>query len=107
MIVSITKIKLNSYLKVFAFMRFNSRIITQLQNSKAKKYKVKGSWNLKTWYTMSLWETEEDLIQFYRNGAHLEAMKNARYFSNDIDSTRVESNDLIGWSEGIKILNLK
>jgi len=61
MILVITKIELNSYSKLKAFFNFNSEIIKELQQSKCKKYKVTGNWNVKVWYTMTLWENENDL----------------------------------------------
>lgn len=104
MIVSITKIKLNSYTKLFSFFKFNGQIIKELQQSKCKKYKITGEWNLKVWYTMTLWENEDDLNQFYRHGTHLEAMKQSKTFSSHIKSCRTEDNDLINWPEAKKRL---
>jgi len=45
MIVSITKIELNSYSKLSAFFKFNGQIISDLKHSTCKKYKITGSWN--------------------------------------------------------------
>jgi hypothetical protein len=103
MIVSITKIELNSYLRLPAFFKFNGQIIKELKQSPFKKYKISGSWNLKVWYTMSLWEKEEDIANFYRSGTHLEAMKQSKTFSDKIKSTRVEREDLISWKEAKKL----
>ena len=61
MIVSITKIELISYSKLIAFFKFNGQIIKELQQSNCKKHKVTGSWKLKVWYTMTLWENENDI----------------------------------------------
>lgn len=44
MIVSITKIELNSYAKLIAFFKFNGQIISELKQSKCKKYKITGNW---------------------------------------------------------------
>ncbi len=46
MILSITKIELNSYSKLFAFFKFNGQIIKELQQSPCKKYKITGEWKL-------------------------------------------------------------
>ena len=103
MIVSITKIELSSYSKLGAFMKFNGQIIAELQRTPCKKYKVTSNWNLKTWYTMTLWENESDINNFYRNGTHLEAMKKSKTFSSNMNSLRINRDDLISWREA-KIL---
>jgi hypothetical protein len=105
MVLSITKIELNSYKRFVAFFRFNGQIITELKGSHCKKYKITGSWNLKSWYTMTLWNDEADLTTFYRSGTHLEAMKQANLFSSKIKVGRVESNDFISWKEAKKLVN--
>lgn len=99
MIVSVTKIELISYSKLIAFFKFNGQIIGELKQSKSKKHKLTGSWNLKNWYTMTLWDNENDLNDFYRNGTHLEAMKQSKKFSSRIQATRKTNNDLISWKE--------
>ena len=105
MIVSITKIELNSYSKLFPFFKFNGQIIKELQQSKCKKHKIAGEWNLKVWYTMTLWENEDDINQFYRNGTHLEAMKQSKTFSSKIQSLRVYQEDLLNWKAAKKLFN--
>lgn len=99
MLLSITKIELSSYAKLLAFFKFNGQIVKELKVSKCKKHKVTGTWNLKTWYTMTLWENEIDLQRFYRHGTHLEAMKQSKSFSSNIQSHRISRYDLIDWSE--------
>jgi len=104
MIVSITKIEIISYSKLIAFFRLNGQIINELKQSKCKKYKISGSWNLKDWYTMTLWVNENDINEFYRNGIHLEAMKQSKIFSSKIRSKRIHHEDLISWNEAKKQL---
>ena len=103
MIVSITKIELISYSKLFAFFSFNGQIINELKQSKSKKCKLTGSWNLKNWYTMTLWLNENDISDFYRNGIHLNAMKQSKTFSSKIQSRRIYKDELISWKEAKKL----
>lgn len=103
MIVSVTKIELISYSKLIAFFKFNGQIINELKQSKNKNHKLTGSWNLKNWYTMTLWENENDINDFYRYETHLEAMKQSKKFSSNIQSKRIHSNDLIPWKEAKKL----
>ncbi len=102
MIVSITKIELHSYSKLGAFFIFNSQIIKELQQSKCMNHKVTGNWNLRVWYTMTLWENENDINDFYRNGSHLEAMKLSKTFSSKIQSHRIQNEKLLSWKEAKK-----
>ncbi len=103
MILSITKIELLSYSKLIEFFKFNGQIINELKESKCKKYKVTGSLNLKIWYTMTLWNNENDINDFYRNGKHLEAMKQSKKFSSKIQSHRIENEVLLSWKESKKL----
>ncbi len=103
MILSITKIELNSYSKLLAFFKFNGQIMAELKQSKCIKYKATGSWNLKCWYTMTLWDDENEINNFYRNGIHLEAMKKSKTFSTNIQSKRLPKEDFISWTE-VKML---
>ena len=106
MILSITKLKLISYSKLFPFFAFNGKIIEELKQSKCKQYKIGSHWNLKCWYTMTLWENEADLLAFYRNGTHVEAMKAARNLANVLESRRIEKNALIEWKEAKKLFDI-
>ena len=103
MILSITKIELISYSKIIAFFKFNGQIIKELKQSNCKKHKVTGNWNLKVWYTMTLWENENEIDAFYRNGTHLEAMKQSKKFSSKIQSHRIQKEDVLGWKEAKKM----
>ena len=105
MILSITKIELNSYSKLIAFLKFTGQIMSELKQSKCIKVKATGSWNLKDWYTMTLWETEKDINDFYRNGTHLEAMKQSKTFSSNIQSKRLPKEGFISWTEAKMLLS--
>lgn len=54
---------------------------------------------------MTLWESDNDINSFYRNGSHLEAMKLSKTFSSAIQSTRIDSENLIDWKEAKKLFN--
>ena len=103
MIISITKIELNSYLKLIAFFKFNIQILNELKKSNCKKQKVTNNWTFKTWYTMTMWENEDDINLFYRNGTHLEAMKQSKMFSSKIKSIRIVNDDLLDWKDAKKL----
>jgi hypothetical protein len=56
---------------------------------------------------MTLWESEKDINEFYRNGTHLEAMKQSIKFSSKIQSHRIQKEDLMPWKEAKKIFGSK
>ncbi|MDD4993760.1 MAG: hypothetical protein PHR83_16180 [Paludibacter sp.] len=105
MIVSITKIELNSYLRLIPFFKFNGQIIKELKLSACKGFKLKPNFNLKVWYTMTLWENDTDINNFYRNDTHLEAMKKSTIFSSKIQSKRIDKMELINWKDAKKLFN--
>lgn len=107
MIVSVTKIELDSYSKLISFFKFNGQIIDNLKQSKCREYKFSNNYNLKVWYTMTLWENDIELNDFYRNGTHLEAMKQSKLFSSKIQSNRIHNEELINWKEAKKLFVLK
>jgi len=103
MIVSITKIELNSYSKLIAFFKFNRQIIKELKQSRCSKFKLTGGWNLKVWYTMTLWENDNDINAFYRNGTHLDAMKQSKVIAFKIQTNRINKEELINWKEAKRL----
>jgi hypothetical protein len=62
---------------------------------------------LKHWYTMTLWLNEKEINEFYRNGTHLEAMKQSQLFSSKIQSKRINREELISWKEAKKLFDIK
>ena len=48
---------------------------------------------------MTLWDSEEDMNDFYRSGAHLEAIKDAGRMSSEIVLLRLEADGFPAWSE--------
>jgi hypothetical protein len=54
---------------------------------------------------MTLWENENDITHFYRNGTHMEAMKQSKTFSNKIESKRIQRDELISWKEAKELFN--
>lgn len=66
-----------------------------------------SNWNLKVWYTMTLWKNEIEIEEFYRSGKHLEAMKQSKIFSSKIQSKRISAVNLISWKTGKKLFENK
>lgn len=102
MIVVITSIELKSPFKFFALSLQALTINKQLKATNYKEFKKKGFWT--THYTMTLWDNENDLKEFARSGAHLEAMKNSYQIAREIRTIRIEAESLPDWSKAKTLL---
>ena len=98
---TITSIELKGPFKFFALSASAFRIIKQLKATKFKDFKKKGIWTKH--YTMTLWNNENELREFARSGAHLDAMKKSKSIAKEIRTITIETETLPSWSEA-KIL---
>jgi heme-degrading monooxygenase HmoA len=58
-------------------------------------------------YTLSAWETKEDVKNFAKSGAHLEAMKESAAISKQIATYTYETDKMPDWVEAKKLLKEK
>ena len=94
---TITSIKLRGPLKFFALSSSALRIIKQLKATNCKDFKKRGIWT--THYTMTLWNNEDELKDFARSGAHLDAMKTSEKIAKEIRTITIDSDNLPDWNE--------
>lgn len=99
---TITSIQLQGPFKVFALSARAYKIIKQLKAGHCRDFKKKGWWT--THYTMSLWDTEEDLKAFARSGAHREAMEASGKIAREIRTITIEAQALPDWPEAKALL---
>jgi hypothetical protein len=99
---TITSIELKGPLKFFALSTKALKIVKQLKSTNYKDFKKRGVWTKH--YTMTLWNNEEELKEFARSGAHLEAMKISKQIAKEIRTITIEANTLPNWKEAIKLL---
>ena len=102
MIVVVTYIKLKSPFKFFKLSAQALKITKQLKKSPCIAYKNMGFYTKH--YTQSLWQSEEDIAQFYRSGQHAESMKTAAKLAKEIKTIRIESEVLLDWDAAKKKL---
>jgi len=102
MFVTITSIALKSPLKFFRLSLFALQVSNQLRGSNYIEFKKKGFWTKH--YTMTLWRNEEDMRAFAHNGAHLDAIKNARSIAKEIRTLTKETDQLPNWKEAQLLL---
>lgn len=99
---TITSIELKGPFKFFALSATALKILKQLKSTHCKEFRKKGIWT--THYTMTLWNTEEELKEFARSGAHLEAMKNSGKIAKEIRTITIDAEVLPNWSAAKKLL---
>ncbi|TNE80182.1 MAG: DUF3291 domain-containing protein [Bacteroidetes bacterium] len=93
--VTITQITLKSPWHFFALAKNALQITKQLKGTQYREFKKTGVWT--THYTMTLWDTKEDLQQFARSGAHLQGMKISKDIAKEIKTLTYEADRLPDW----------
>lgn len=101
--VTITSIKLRGPFKLFILSSEAMKIMKQLKATNCKGFKKTGWWTKQ--YTMTLWDSEDELKEFARTGAHLDAMKLSKKISTEIQTITINRQALLKWKEAKKILS--
>jgi hypothetical protein len=97
-----TSIELKGPFQFFALSSKALKIIKQLKSSRYKEFRKQGIWT--THYTMTLWESEEDLKDFATSGAHLDAMKSSKEIAKEIRTITIDADQLPSWKEAKRLL---
>lgn len=93
--VTITSLELKSPWKFFSLSYQAMKILRQLSGTNCVKKKSTGFWTRH--YTMTLWNTEQDLKAFARSGQHLNAMKNGASIAREIRILTIDAKELPTW----------
>ena len=99
---TITSIKLKGPFKFFLLSWKALHIIRQLRTTNCKAFKKRGIWTMH--YTMTLWNSEEELRAFSESGAHLAAMKESKALAKEIRTITIDADKLPNWKEAKKLL---
>lgn len=99
---TITSIELKGPFQFFVLSARAYSIIKQLKATNFKDFKKRGIWTKH--YTMTLWNSEDDLKAFSKSGAHLEAMKKTREIAKEIRTITIDAEVLPSWREAKKLL---
>lgn len=98
MIISITYIKLKSPWKFFKLANYARFILQQMkEDPNCQGHKQKGIWT--NHFTMSMWNTEEEMMAFVRSGAHLKAMKISKDIAAELKFKRLNQDHFPTWKE--------
>jgi heme-degrading monooxygenase HmoA len=103
MYITVTSIKLRSVWYFFKLSLNGMRILKQTKGEKGF-IKMKNTGFGYLHYTLSAWETQEDIKRFAHQGAHKEAMKLSKSLSTEIRIYTYQSPELPGWDEAKKLL---
>ena len=98
MIITITSLRLSSIWKFFRLSQLALRILKQTKTQKGF-LRIKTTGFGYDHYTMSAWETENDMENFARSGAHKDAMKESKAVSSEIGIYTYSSDHLPDWKE--------
>lgn len=97
MFIVITYIELRSPLKYFVLVFNAMKIALQLKSTSCNGYKFHGLWT--SHYTMTVWNSKEDMKAFARSGAHLDAMKKSTIISREIRTLTIDAPSIPKWKE--------
>jgi hypothetical protein len=106
MVITITSIRLKNWWHFFQLSLHGLKITRQLKQQKGFiRLKNKGFGYLH--FTLSAWEREDDIKRFYREGAHLAAMKQASIIATETRTFTYQAEKLPNWKEGKRLLLAK
>ncbi len=103
MFITLTSIRLRSLWGFFRLSWHGLRITLQMRRLPGFVSMRNTGWGY-LHYTASAWRSEEELKQFARSGAHLEAMKQTRQLAFELRTYTYEGESLPVWSEVRRLL---
>jgi hypothetical protein len=106
MVITITSIRLKNWWRFFQLSLHGLKITGQLKQQKGF-IKLKNTGFGYLHFTMSAWESEEDVKRFYREGAHLEAMKQASMIATETRTFTYQTENFPKWKEAKQLLTEK
>ncbi len=106
MIVTVTSLRLRKLWNFFHLSWHGMRVMKQSKTQKGF-IKMKNTGFGYMHYTLSAWETEEDVKNFAKSGAHLQAMKESAAIATQIATYTYEADKMPDWKEAKKLLKEK
>ena len=91
MILSVTKLELKNFGKLFRFFLRTYPAYFQAKRSPGNLFSEMRVLGLLTFGTLTAWESEEALLKYRNSGRHLEAMKASRGLTVLLQSTHFEA----------------
>jgi heme-degrading monooxygenase HmoA len=101
--ITVTSIQLRSPWQFFQLSNHGRKIQAQAKKSPGFVKMKNTGWG-KLHYTLSVWDSEAEMKDFVRTGAHMEAMKQSAALSHEIRTYTYESESLPDWKEAKRLL---
>ena len=102
--IVITSIKLRSVWQYFKLTYLAMHIVKQTKMEKGfLGMKSRGFGKLH--FTLSAWESTEDMERFVHSGAHLEAMKHTKELASELRFYNYDAAAMPRWDEAKKLLS--
>lgn len=102
MLVTITSIRLKNPFYFFILSYLALKIHFQLKKNGFTAFRKKGLGNLH--YTITAWKDEEQMRNFYQQGAHRNAMKKTSQIAREVCTFTYETDKMPDWEEAIETL---
>lgn len=103
MFVTITSIRLRNWWRFLELSYHGLRISREIKNHQGfLKLKNTGFGYLH--FTMSAWERQEDIKKFYKEGAHLHAMKKSSTLATETRTYTYTTKTFPSWKEAKQLL---
>ena len=106
MIISVTSIKLRKLWYFFRLSLHGIKVVRQTKNQKGF-IQMKNTGFGYYHYTLSIWETKEDVKNFSKSGAHLEAMKESKAIATEIGIYTYDTDKIPNWNEAKELVKEK
>jgi hypothetical protein len=106
MFVTITSLRLKSVWGFFKLSLFGLKISNQAKKEIGFKA-IKNTGFGYMHYTLTLWQTEDDLKRFAKSGEHLNAMKEGGKLANEIYTYTYSADQMPDWATAKKLLREK
>lgn len=103
MIIVVTSLRLRKLWHYFKMTYLAMHIMRQLKAQKGF-VSMRNTGFGYMHYTLSVWESEEEMKRFARSGAHQEAMKRSRTISTEIGTYSYQSDQAPDWKEAKRLL---
>lgn len=101
--IVVTSIELRSIWQYFKLTYLAMHIVKQCKKEKGfLGMKSRGFGKLH--FTLSAWESAEDMERFVHSGAHLEAMKHTKELASELKFYNFDSTEMPKWSEAKALL---
>lgn len=104
MYISVTRLKLRNIFQLFRLMKYSTEAFRQAIAAKGNLHAELKNQNFRFFWTLTVWESKEDMQKYMRSDRHLAAMKRAPVIASSVDSYGYEAEVIPSWNEAMELL---